>query len=232
MSETLVHKKHCHEHNHTSEHINSSNESKTLLVIIVTLITMFIEIFFGFITNSMALLSDGFHMSTHVLALTLSFVAYMFIRKISNYENCEIVSEKISAFAGYTSSLFLSLTGGWIIYEAFERLYNPLKISFNDAIIVAVIGLIVNLVCIFIMEYGEKLNEKDYNFKSAYFHILADAMTSIFAIFALCMGKYFGMNYMDAIMGVVGGILILKWSIRLIFDTSKILLDTDKLCKK
>ena len=136
-----------------------------------------------------------------------------------------MVSSKISAFAGYTSSLFLLVTAIWIIIEAGERLLNPLKISFNEAILVAVIGLIVNLVCVVIMEYGNKHKDEDYNFKAAYLHILTDALTSVFAIVALFAGKYIGWTFLDPIMGFVGGALILKWSIGLIKDTSKILLD-------
>lgn len=216
-------------HNHNHEHINSENEKKTLIVIIFTLITMIAEIFFGIISNSMALLADGCHMGTHAFALTIAFLAYVFIEKIQDCKNCEIVSEKISAFAGYTSSLFLLLTAFWIIYESFDRIFHPLKISFNEAIFVAIIGLIVNFVCIFIMEFGNKHEHEDYNFKAAYFHILTDALTSILAIVALIAGKYFGLFFLDYVMGFVGGALILRWSIGLIKDTSKILLDVKML---
>ncbi len=216
-------------HNHNHEHINSENEKKTLIVIIFTLITMIAEIFFGIISNSMALLADGCHMGTHAFALTIAFLAYVFIEKIQDCKNCEIVSEKISAFAGYTSSLFLLLTAFWIIYESFDRIFHPLKISFNEAIFVAIIGLIVNFVCIFIMEFGNKHENEDYNFKAAYFHILTDALTSILAIVALIAGKYFGLFFLDYVMGFVGGALILRWSVGLIKDTSKILLDVKML---
>ncbi len=216
-------------HNHNHEHINSENEKKTLIVIIFTLITMIAEIFFGIISNSMALLADGCHMGTHAFALTIAFLAYVFIEKIQDCKNCEIVSEKISAFAGYTSSLFLLLTAFWIIYESFDRIFHPLKISFNEAIFVAIIGLIVNFVCIFIMEFGNKHEHEDYNFKAAYFHILTDALTSILAIVALIAGKYFGLFFLDYVMGFVGGALILRWSVGLIKDTSKILLDVKML---
>ena len=219
---------HLH-NNHNHEHINSENEKKTLIVIIFTLITMIAEIFFGIISNSMALLADGCHMGTHAFALTIAFLAYVFIEKIQDCKNCEIVSEKISAFAGYTSSLFLLLTAFWIIYESFDRIFHPLKISFNEAIIVAIIGLIVNFVCIFIMEFGNKHEHEDYNFKAAYFHILTDALTSILAIVALIAGKYFGLFFLDYVIGFVGGALILRWSIGLIKDTSKILLDVKML---
>ena len=222
---------HCEEHEHHSEHhhhhenVNAENERKTLIVIIFTVVTMVAEIFFGYISNSMALLADGCHMGTHAFALGIAFFAYFFINKIQECENCELVSGKISAFAGYTSSLFLLVTAIWIIIEAGERLLNPLKISFNEAILVAVIGLIVNLICVVIMEYGNKHKDEDYNFKAAYLHILTDTLTSVFAIVALFAGKYSGWTFLDPIMGFVGGALILKWSIGLIKDTSKILLD-------
>ena len=227
----LEHEHDCHcehhegHHHHHHENVNAENERKTLIVIIFTVVTMFVEIFFGYISNSMALLADGCHMGTHAFALSIAFFAYFFINRIQNCENCDVVSCKISAFAGYTSSLFLLVTAIWIIIEAGERLLNPLKISFNEAILVAVIGLIVNLVCVVIMEYGNKHKDEDYNFKAAYLHILTDALTSVFAIVALFAGKYIGWTFLDPIMGFVGGALILKWSIGLIKDTSKILLD-------
>lgn len=224
---------HYHHHNHHHhENVNSENEKKTLIVIIFTIVTMVAEIFFGYISNSMALLADGCHMGTHAFALGIAFFAYYFINKIQNCNNCDIVSGKISAFAGYTSSLFLLVTAIWIIIEAGERLVNPLKISFNEAILVAVIGLVVNLVCVVIMEYGNKHKDEDYNFKAAYLHILTDALTSVFAIVALFAGKYFGLTFLDPVMGFVGGALILKWSIGLIKDTSKILLDLNLLKKE
>jgi len=215
-----------HNHHH---YIESENEKKTVIVIIFTVITMVAEILFGILTNSMALLADGCHMGTHALALTITFLAYFFIRKIQNCKNCDLVSEKISAFAGYTSSLFLLTTAFWIVYESFDRLFHPLNISFNEALLVAVIGLVVNLLCVFVMEHKHEHKYEDYNFKSAYLHILTDALTSVFAIVALLAGKYFGLYFLDPVMGFVGGALILKWSIGLIKDTSKVLLDIKML---
>lgn len=215
-------------HHHHKNKINEENQHKTFVIIVLTLITMVAEVVFGYICHSMALFADGWHMGTHAFALTIAFCAYFFIGKIQNCSNCELISEKISAFAGYTSSLFLLFTALWILVESFFRFIHPLSISFNDAIIVAIIGLIVNAVCAFIMEHGHH-DEHDYNFKAAYVHILTDALTSIFAIVALLAGKYFGLYFLDSIMGFIGGILILVWSINLIISTSKILLDLDKL---
>ena len=215
-------------HNHTHK-INPVNEKKTLIVILLTLITMAAEIVFGYITNSMALLADGFHMGTHALALGLTFAAYVLIRKFEGNPIFPNGTDKIGVLAAYTSSIFLGLTGVWIIFEAVDRFVNPLEINFNDAVIVAVIGLLVNTVCIFIMSEHKHCNHEehceDYNFKAAYFHILADALTSILAIIALLAGKFFNIVYLDSVIGILGGILIVKWSVELLKNTVAELID-------
>ena len=210
------------EENH---HIDNKNEKKTLIVIIFTVVTMVVEIVYGYITNSMGLLADGFHMGTHALALCLAYAAYVLVRKFQNSDLFQNGTGKINTLAAYTSSLFLGVTGIWIIFEAGERFFNPLQIKFDEAILVAVIGLIVNGLCILIMEYKNSHKEHDYNFKAAYYHILADALTSILAIIALVIGKYFNFIYLDALIGILGGLLILKWSAGLIKNTVKILID-------
>lgn len=205
--------------------ITNANERRTLIVIIFTVIAMLAEIGYGYFTNSMALLADGYHMGTHALALGLTFAAYILMRKYN--------SEKIGTLAGYTSSLFLGLTGIWIIFEGVQRFITPLAIRFEEAIIVAIIGLAVNALCILIMEGKEHShshhehneNGADYNFKAAYYHILADALTSILAIGALLGGKYFHFIYLDPLIGILGGILIIRWAIGLLKDTVKILVD-------
>lgn len=209
------------------ENFNKKNEEKTLIVVILTVITMVAEIIFGYITNSMALLADGFHMGTHALALGLTYIAYILIRKFKNSELFPNGTDKIGTLAAYTSSIFLGLTGFWIIFEAIQRLISPIKIHFNEAIIVAIIGLVVNSICIMIMENHEthKHEHEDYNYKAAYYHILADAITSILAIIALVIGKYFNLIFFDAFVGMIGGVLILKWAYSLVSKTSSILID-------
>lgn len=204
-----------------------NNAKKTLIVIIVTLITMIAEISFGYFTNSMALLSDGWHMGTHAFALTITFSAYILINALQDSELFPNGTGKISPLAGYTSSLFLGVTGLWIIGESLVRFFNPLLIEFDTAALVAVIGLVVNGICLLIMEEKDKNHDKeeDYNYKAAYLHILTDALTSMLAIIALLAGKFLGWFFLDPIMGIVGGVLILRWSIGLIKDTSAILLD-------
>ena len=172
--------------------VSSENEKKTLVVIIITVLTMFAEVMYGYITNSMALLADGYHMGTHALALGLTYAAYVMARKIAGSDKFPNGTDKIGTLAAYTSSIFLGLTGVWIIFEGITRIFCPFEIIFNEAIVVAIIGLAVNTVCIIVMENGGDKCEKhkDYNFMAAYYHILADVLTSILAITALFAGKY------------------------------------------
>ena len=220
----------------THEHsdITEENEKKTLIVIVFTVIAMIAEIVYGYLTNSMALLADGFHMGTHTLALGLTFTAYVLIRKFKDSDLFPQGTDKIGTLAAYTSSIFLGLTGVWIIFEAFQRLINPIQIKFNEAILVAIIGLLVNSICIIIMEGSHKhKHEKeddddkkdDYNFKAAYYHILADALTSVLAIIALIVGKYYNLIFFDSFAGILGGLLIIRWAIGLIKNTVKTLID-------
>lgn len=216
----------CHSHHHEHNHsINKDNAKKTFIVIVVTLITMFLEIGYGYYTNSMALLSDGWHMGTHAFALTITFAAYILISKLDNSPLFPKGTGKISTLAGFVSSIFLGLTGIVVLAESIERFFNPLTISFDTAILIAVIGLVVNGICLLIMESGSK--KSDYNYKAAYLHILTDALTSVFAIIALIAGKFAGLIFLDPIMGLLGGYLILRWSIGLIKDTTVILLDME-----
>lgn len=231
-----------HEHVHS---VSTENERRTLIVILFTIIAMCAEIAYGYFTNSMALLADGYHMGTHALALGLTYAAYVLTRKFAGSPLFANGTDKIGTLTAYTSSLFLGLTGIWIIAEAFMRFVNPLEIKFDEAILVAVIGLVVNTVCILIMEFKHNSQEehhhdehgaeehdghmdahnKDYNFMAAYYHILADALTSVLAIGALIAGKYFNIVCLDSLIGILGGVLILRWSYGLLKNTVKILVD-------
>lgn len=208
---------------------NNVLKNKTLMVIVVTLLTMIAEIGFGILTHSMALTADGFHMGTHALALSITFAVCVVINRYQNKE------EVLNALGGYTSALFLGLSALIIISESLVRFIHPLSISFNEAILVTFIGLVVNIVCILIMsehhihchthkddEHVHKHNE-NLNFKAAYLHILADALTSVTAILALSAAKYFGWVFLDPLTGVVGGFIILRWSISLLKQSFKIL---------
>lgn len=213
---------------------NKLLKTKTLVVIVITLLTMIAEIYFGIVSHSMALTADGFHMGTHALALAITFFVCIFAIKYQDK------TDKINALGGYTSAILLGFTSIGIIYESVERFFKPLTISFGDAILVAVIGLVVNVICVLIMgdshhhhhhagcenHYNEEDKPKEnLNYKAAYLHILADAFTSILAIGALLLGKYFGLVFLDPVIGILGGIIIAKWAIDLIKSSSKILLD-------
>ncbi len=224
MSDTETKEELHHHHNHGS----TKNIKATFIIIVFTIITMFFEIFFGIITNSMALLADGWHMGTHAFALMITFAAYLLIEKFKDKDIFKSGVEKVSDLAGYTSAIFLGITGIVILLEAVNRFFNPLNITFNEAIIVAVIGFIVNGICLLIMFSGEN-RDKDYNFKAAYLHIASDTLTSILAIFALLMGKYFGIIQLDSIVGILGGLLIIKWAAGLLSDTTKRLVEYKKI---
>lgn len=208
-----------------------SNERKTLIVIILTLLTMSAEISFGYLSRSMALLADGWHMGTHAFALSITFFAYMLIRKFSASDKLAFGSGKFNPLAGFASALILGISGLMIVYQSAERFFNPIAINFNEAALVAVIGLIVNGVCIIIMGgHGHKhthAEHHDYNFKSAYLHILADILTSVLAIAALLLGKYAKLTFLDSAVGVLGGLLICRWAYGLIKNTAKILTDCE-----
>lgn len=203
-------------------------KKRTMAVIIITLITMAAEIYFGIISHSMALTADGFHMGTHALALAITFVVCIFAIKYKDK------TEKLNALGGYTSAILLGFTSLAIIYESVERFFKPLEISFTDAILVAVIGLVVNLICVMVMgghhhhhdcHHSHEKENENLNFKAAYLHILADAFTSILAIAALLLGKYFGLVFLDPCIGILGGLIIAKWAVDLIKSSSLILLD-------
>ncbi len=211
---------------------NDVLKNKTLLVIVVTLLTMAAEIGFGILTRSMALTADGFHMGTHALALSITFLVCSVITRYKNKEDV------LNALGGYTSAILLGLTAFGIIFESVERFIHPQLISFNEAILVTVIGLIVNVICILIMSdhhhhgcdqehaHHHEHEHENLNFKAAYLHILADALTSVMAIAALLLGKYFGWVFFDPLIGIVGGLIILKWSAGLIRQSFSILINT------
>lgn len=204
---------------------NKVLKKRTIAVIVITLITMIAEIFYGLTTHSMALTADGFHMGTHALALCITLAVCVLAIKFHGKD------EKFNALGGYTSAILLGFTSLAIIWESVERFFKPLSISFTDAIIVAIIGLVVNLVCVLVMgdshHHHHNCHEHEHenlNYKAAYLHILADAFTSILAIGALLLGKYCGLVFLDPVIGILGGIIIAKWAIELIKSSSLILL--------
>jgi cation diffusion facilitator family transporter len=205
------------------------NETKTLRVVILTLATMVIEVAAGYLTGSMALLADGWHMGTHAFALGITWFAYILARKHAQSPVFSFGTGKFGILAGYTSALFLGVAALSMLYQSAERLIFPVAIAFNEAIVVAVLGLVVNAASIAIMHghgHGhDHGHQHDHSFRAAYLHVIADALTSVLAIAALLTGKYLGWTFLDPIMGVVGGLLILRWAWSLLKQTGHILLD-------
>jgi cation diffusion facilitator family transporter len=205
---------------------NHRYEKKTMWVVLLTAITMVIEIIFGLITNSMALLADGIHMGSHVLAIGLSWLAYIIVRKVSKSENFKGDSNKILSLSGYSSGLMLLIFALVIMVEAVERFFNPVDIVYKEAIIVAVIGLAVNVASVFLLHHDHK--HSDHNIRAAYLHVIADALTSLSAILGLTAAMIWDIPFIDTIAAMISSFVIIKWSVGLLKDSGKVLLDMEK----
>ncbi|MCL5991273.1 MAG: cation diffusion facilitator family transporter [Bacteroidetes bacterium] len=202
------------------------HELKVKLVVYLTGATMIVEIIFGYFTNSMALLADGFHMSSHFLALGISWIAYYFARKQTENSQFRSGTGKILSLSGYTNSIILLIIAILIAVESIKRFVHPLEIKFSEAIFVAVIGLFVNLISAFVLYHKEE--HSDQNLKSAYLHVIADALTSVTAIIALTLGMYWKIYSLDAISCILSAIIISKWAIGLAKNSGEELLDYSK----
>jgi cation diffusion facilitator family transporter len=219
-------------------------EHRTLWVIFITATMMVVEITAGLVYGSMALLADGLHMGSHTAALGIATIAYVYTRRCAADARFCFGTGKVNAFAGYTSAVLLALFALLMAWESVNRLYNPAEIAFNQAIVVAVLGLVVNGASMIVLgghhhdhDHDHDHDQQqidpsqhshahaDHNLRAAYLHVLADALTSLLAIFALLAGKFLGLNWMDPVMGIVGAILVARWSLGLIRETSGILLD-------
>jgi cation diffusion facilitator family transporter len=209
----------------------SHAERRTRIVIGVTAAMMVVEIAVGLMSHSMALLADGWHMSTHVLAFLITAVAYYFARTQAGNARFSFGTGKFGVLGGFTSAVVLSIVALLMAGESVHRLFAPLEIHFNEAIGIACIGLLVNLGCAVLLadrhaETGSgSSHREDLNLRAAYLHVLADAFTSVLAITALTGGKFFGWAWLDPIVGVVGSGVVFSWSYTLLRDTSGILLD-------
>ena len=195
------------------EHLELS-ETKTRWVLMLTVATMILEIVFGYYANSMALTAEGWHMSTHVFAMGLTWLAYFFTRKYSQHETISFHTEKLLSLSGFTSAIILQVIALVMAFESVERLIHPLPIKFSEAIFVAIIGLIVNAISAKLLHHDH--NHGDHNIRAAYIHVLADGLTSLTAIIALSIGLYYNIYWLDAVSGLIGSIVITSWAIQLI----------------
>lgn len=199
------------------------HEKRTGFVTGLTAITMVVEILFGLTTNSMALLADGIHMGSHVLAIGLSWVAYILVRKVSKSDKFKGNTEKILSLSGYSSGLMLLIFAIVIIIEAVQRFYNPVDIVYKEAILVAIIGLVVNIASAFLLHHDHE--HSDHNIRSAYLHVIADALTSVSAILGLIAAMIWDIPFIDTIAALLSSLVIIKWSIGLLKDSGMVLLD-------
>ncbi|MEM1121514.1 MAG: cation diffusion facilitator family transporter [Bacteroidota bacterium] len=202
---------------------HQKKEAKTMWVVLLSAVTMVVEIIFGITTNSMALLTDGIHMGSHVLAIGLSWLAYVFVRKVSKDDSFSGNADKILSLSGYSSGLLLLLFSIGIMFEAVMRFLNPVAIAYKEAMIVACIGLVVNIASAFLLHHDHE--DSDHNIRAAYIHVLADALTSLAAIFGLLAAKIWDLPFVDTIAAVIGSLVIIKWSIGLLKDAGAALLD-------
>ena len=206
------------------------NARRTRWVVILSAVMMVAEIVAGTITGSMALVADGWHMATHTLALGVSALAYSFARRNNSDQRYSWGTGKVGSLAGFASALGLAAVALGVLYESGVRLFEPRSVAYGDALIVAVIGLLVNLASAALLGHGhghdhDHSHSHDHNLRSAYLHVLADALTSVLAILALAAGWWFGIGWLDAAVGVIGAAVILNWSRGLLAETAAVLLD-------
>ncbi|MGA8705751.1 MAG: CDF family Co(II)/Ni(II) efflux transporter DmeF [Steroidobacteraceae bacterium] len=241
-------------HSHDFNDANPLAEQRTRLVVLLTVIMMVVEISAGWIFQSMALLADGWHMSSHAIALGLSAAAYTLARRLQRDERFAFGTWKIEILGGYTSAIFLVGVVVYMGYESVTRLMHPAPIAFDQAIGIACLGFLVNLASAWLLagaggaghshghthsarphahdhdhehEHDHGHAHHDLNLRSAFVHVAADAVTSVLAIGALAGGKYFGAAWLDPVMGIIGSLIVAAWAFTLLRDTGRILLDAE-----
>ena len=226
---------HHWQHTHTfgTDEVHAG-ERRTRWVIALTFSMMVVEIAAGTVFGSMALLADGWHMATHVAALGIAAFAYAYARRRASDRRYSFGTGKVSALGGFGSAVSLAVVALLVLAASVGRLASPVSIRFNEAIGVAVVGLLVNLVSALLLrdhehdaEHASVHHHHDHNLRGAYLHVLADAVTSLLAIAALTAGKFLGWTWMDALTGILGSIVIARWSLGLLRDTSAVLLDAE-----
>lgn len=222
---------------------NPLAERATRIAIVLTLIVMVAEIAGGWYYGSMALLADGWHMSSHALALGLSVAAWQLSRHYARDARFSFGAWRFEVLGGYTSALFLLAVAGLMAWESVLRIFNPQPIRYDEALVVAVIGLFTNLACAWLLHgadghdhhghdhdhhsHDHHHTHQDLNLRAAYLHVLADAATSVAAILALLAGRLWGADWLDPVIGIVGAILVGSWALGLLRQTGLVLLDAE-----
>lgn len=228
-----------------SEHVFHDDtkraESRTRIVMFLTATMMVVEIAAGSLFRSMALLADGWHMSTHTVAFLIAVVAYRLAEKHRHDPRFSFGTGKIGVLGGFTSSILLLVVAAAMIYESVLRFLHPVAIAFGEALVIAVVGLAVNLLSALILKDGGgeaghhhgrgaghsqgAAHGADKNLKAAYIHVIADAFTSVTAILALLLGLLYGIRWIDSLMGILGSLVIIAWAFGIIRETVLVLTD-------
>ncbi len=241
-------------HEHVFDAGNALAERGTRAVMAITIVMMVVEIVAGWWFNSMALLADGWHMSSHAVAIGVSAFAYAAARRHARDPRFAFGTWKIEVLGGFASAIFLLGVAAMMVFGSVERLLAPQPIQYGEAMVVAVVGLVVNIVCALILgqaqghdhghahghaqghdgrnpdagdPHGHGGHGHDLNLKSAYIHVIADAATSVAAIIALAGGWLYGWAWLDPLMGVAGALLVAVWAKNLIGETGAVLLDRE-----
>jgi cation diffusion facilitator family transporter len=234
--DTLSRFRQSHDFRHAHE---SRTEKRLIWVVAITVVTMAAELIGGYLFGSLALVADGWHMGSHAAALAISVIGYMAARRFAGHTHFTFGTGKIGPLAAYTSALLLGVVAVVMGWQSLDRLINPIAVKFDEALAVAIVGLIVNLVSAFLLrhrhDHGPTTeatahaghHHHDHNLAAAYLHVLADALTSVLAIVALAGGKFFGWVALDALMGLVGAAVIAHWSIGLMRRSGRVLLDAE-----
>ena len=235
-------------HNHAFDAGNPAGERRTWIVVGITAVTMVAEIVGGWLTGSMALLADGWHMATHVVALSIAGIAYLLARRWASDDRFAFGTWKIEVLGAFASALLLGVVALAMVIESARRFVRPEAIDFGPALVVAVIGLVVNVVCALVLagpsprgqeehhhhhdhehdhDHPHHHHPHDLNMSSAFAHVVTDALTSVLAIVALAAGLWWGWTWLDPAMGIVGAAVIAWWSKALIADSARVLLDRE-----